>query len=206
MARMHKLNFLSGIEGSNEIEFPRLQKRLLQCEEETTQTFELFDHDEIDKIIYRAKAEAVAQALMCGIAIPSYDDVDILEGIVQVIESAVTNDGEDDEYSETTEGEDDDEPQEDPITLHEDLVNIRLSKESSGGLPVYGVYQKRIFFKKRTRAPSCSMANNTFENQLHFTCYRKTSHCQTIVSFASGKSNYHISIITKPNPSTQKNM
>ena len=92
MARMHKLNFLSGIEGSNEIEFPRLQKRLLQCEEETTQTFELFDHDEIDKIIYRAKAEAVAQALMCGIAIPSYDDVDILEGIVQVIESAVTND------------------------------------------------------------------------------------------------------------------
>ena len=32
MERMHKLNFLSSIESSEEIAFPRLQKRLLQCE------------------------------------------------------------------------------------------------------------------------------------------------------------------------------
>ena len=44
MEWMHKLNFLSSIESSDDIAFPRLQKRLLHCEEEKEQTFELFPH------------------------------------------------------------------------------------------------------------------------------------------------------------------
>ena len=128
---MHKLNFLSSIDSSEHIAFPRLQKRLLQCEQESKDTFDLFPHNEIDDIIYRAKAEAVAKACMCGILLPSYDDACILQDVVQVMETAVANDGEDEEYNEDTNGNETRE--EIPIVIQEDLVNIRLSKEKGGG-------------------------------------------------------------------------
>jgi len=79
---------------------------LLQCEEEKEQTFELFPLNQIDDLIYRAKAEAVGQALKCGISLPSYEDADILEDVVEVMETAVNNDGEDEEYSDAEQSDD----------------------------------------------------------------------------------------------------
>ena len=84
----------------------RLQKRLLQFEDENEQTFELFPHEELDALIYQAKAEAVGQACMCGIMLSSYTDKDIFGDIVHVIESAVANDGEYEEYAEVVEQDD----------------------------------------------------------------------------------------------------
>ena len=68
---------------------------------------------------------------MCGILLPSYDDACILQDVVQVMETAVANDGEDEEYNEDTNGNETRE--EIPIVIQEDLVNIRLSKEKGGG-------------------------------------------------------------------------
>lgn len=152
LERMHKLNFLSSIESSDDIEFPRLQKRLLQCEEENEQTFELFPHHEIDNLIYRAKAEAVGQALMCGISLPSYEDSDILEDSIQVMDSAIANDGEDEEYSEVSEQADGDSGEALPITIQEDLVNLRVVKEKNNGLPVYKVSREKGSNKAKTYA------------------------------------------------------
>ena len=78
----------------------RLQKRLLQFEDENEQTFELFPHEELDALIYQAKAEAVGQACMCGIMLSSYTDKDIFGDIVHVIESAVAYAGKYEEYAE----------------------------------------------------------------------------------------------------------
>ena len=47
------------------------------------------------------------------------------------METAVANDGEDEEYNEDTNGNETRE--EIPIVIQEDLVNIRLSKEKGGG-------------------------------------------------------------------------
>ena len=78
---------------------------------------------------------------MCGILLPSYDDSCILQDVVEVMETAVDNDGEDEEYNEST---DENKTREEiPIVIEEDLVNIRLSKEKGGGLPVYKVSQEK---------------------------------------------------------------
>ena len=152
MERMHKLNFLSSIESSDDITFPRLQKRLLQCKEETEQTFELFPHDQINTLIYRAKAEAVGKALLCGISLPSYEDADILEDIVEVMETAISNDGEDEEYSDFTTDQINEQSQEEPISVQEDLVNIRVTKENNNGLPLYNLTQQKGSAKSKTYA------------------------------------------------------
>jgi len=83
------------------ISFPRLQIRLLQCEEESDKKFDLFPQEDTDVLIYRSKAdEAVARAYMCGMVLSSYDDKDVLQDIVHVIETAVTEDGEDEKCNE----------------------------------------------------------------------------------------------------------
>ena len=93
LERMHKLNFLSSMESSDTIAFPRVQKRLLQLGEEGKDTFELFPHDEIDVIVNRAKAIAIGMACKCGMTLSSYEDKDILKDIVYVMNksSKMTN-------------------------------------------------------------------------------------------------------------------
>ena len=87
---------------------------------------------------------------MCGILLPSYDDSCILQDVVEVMETAVDNDGEDEEYNEST---DENKTREEiPIVIEEDLVNIRLSKEKGGGLPVYKVSQEKGSSKSKTFA------------------------------------------------------
>jgi len=83
--------------------FHHLQKRFaVQCEGESYKTFELFPHEDMDVLIYRAKAdEAVARACMCGMVF--LRDKDVLQDIVHVIETAVTDDGEDEEYNQVIE-------------------------------------------------------------------------------------------------------
>ena len=140
LERMHKLNFLSTMECSDEIGFPRVKKRLLQCKEENENTFALFPLNEIDTIVMREKADAVNMALKCGMRLESIYDTYLLSGIVQILERAVEEDGEEEEYSdlnETTEAEDADDAT--PIQIEEDLLNMRLTKESGAGIPTYTV-------------------------------------------------------------------
>jgi len=78
---------------------------------------------------------------MCGMVLSSYDDKDVPQDIVHVIETSVTKDGEDEEYNDVIEPSDETNGSEELLIisqgLQEDLVNLRLSKEKSGGFSMY---------------------------------------------------------------------
>ena len=86
---MHKLNFLSTMECTNEIAFPRVKRRLLQCKEEGEGTFTVFLLCQIDEIVQNAKAEAKNTASKSGMDLQSYDDTSILSEIFHVLSKAV---------------------------------------------------------------------------------------------------------------------
>ena len=145
LERMHKLNFLSTMECANEITFPRVKRRLLQCKEESEETFLLFPRSEIDKIIQRAKEEAKKIATKCGMVLKSYDDAFILSEVVHVLDKAVEEDEEDEDYTEAIVTRDNDTNEENNdlmIEIQEDLVSLRLAKTSSDGLPMYSISNK----------------------------------------------------------------
>lgn len=141
LERMHKLNFLSTMECSNDITFPRVQRRLLQCQKEGEQTFAVFPHNEIDTLIQGAKDEAKRMASDLGMVLQSDEDSYILSDVIHVLAKAVEEDEEDEEYSEPTisteSTHDDPDRESELILIQEDLVSLRLSKSSTSGLPVY---------------------------------------------------------------------
>ena len=66
LERIHKLNFLSSIECSDDITFPRVQRRLMQCKEENELTFQLCDLDEIENFVNMSRDKAINIASSCG--------------------------------------------------------------------------------------------------------------------------------------------
>ena len=162
LERMHKLNFLSTMECSDDIAFPRVKKRLLQCKEESEETFELFPLHQIDTLINQAKDEAITMASKCGMLLDSFEDSYLLSGIIQILERAVDEDGEDEEYNDPADcSEAEAAPEATPIFIQEDLTNIRLTKESGNGLPMYTVAaaskgtvrSKTYSLQKRNKTP-----------------------------------------------------
>ena len=159
---MHKLNILSTMECSDDIAFPRVKKRLLQCKEESEETFELFPLHQIDTLINQAKDEAITMASKCGMLLDSFEDSYLLSGIIQILERAVDEDGEDEEYNDPADcSEAEAAPEATPIFIQEDLTNIRLTKESGNGLPMYTVAaaskgtvrSKTYSLQKRNKTP-----------------------------------------------------
>ena len=165
LERMHKLNFLSTMECSKDISFPRVQRRLLQCQKEGEGTFLLFPHNEIDDLIQDAKDEAKRMASDLGMVLESNEDSYILSDVIHVLEKAVEEDEEEEEYSDPTDSTEsthhDPDLESELIVIQEDLVSLRLSKSSSSGLPIYDVSStskgtvksKTYSLKKKNKSP-----------------------------------------------------
>ncbi len=77
LQRVHKLNYLSTVESSENIMFPRVRKRLLQINQEGENTLSCTGLD-IVSVVERAKDFAVALSHSCGMLLDSYDDDDLV--------------------------------------------------------------------------------------------------------------------------------
>ena len=94
LQKTHKLRYLSNSEASNEIEFPRAKRRLLQLNSESEQTFNVSSFVELTDAILRSKAEAVEIARSCKMDISSYNDEYLSEGRLKLVHTAAEDDGE----------------------------------------------------------------------------------------------------------------
>ena len=147
MSRINKLNLLSSTECSEDVIFPRVQRRLLQLKEESERTFLLPSSiDNIYNTIIEAKDEAIAQTKACGIVLDSYDDDRIIRDTEFVMEIATENDEVDDPQDlievndESGDGRTIDEInlcQEESLAATREIENIRLRKLSAAGMPTY---------------------------------------------------------------------
>ena len=63
--RLHKLSYLSSCEASDDIVFPRVQRKILQLNEETENTFKLPTLQDI--------LDAINVAKLCGISLTDYN-------------------------------------------------------------------------------------------------------------------------------------
>ena len=141
LERIHKLNFLSSMECTEKLTFPRVQIRLLQCKDESETTFQHCQIDDIEREIKMAKEQANDIASSCGMCLESYEDTHLLEDVIQLFHNAIDDDGEDEEYAENPAATttDDSFDNIDPVLIQEDLSNLRLKKSSKPGIPTYEV-------------------------------------------------------------------
>ena len=141
LGRIHKLNFLSSMECTEKLTFPRVQRRLLQCKDESEATFQLCQIDDIEREIKMAKEQAIDIASSCGMCLESYEDTYLLENLIQLLHNAIDDDGEDEEYVENPAATTTDDIFDniDPVLIQEDLSNLRLKKSSKPGIPTYEV-------------------------------------------------------------------
>uniref|UniRef100_A0A7M5X9S7 Uncharacterized protein n=2 Tax=Clytia hemisphaerica TaxID=252671 RepID=A0A7M5X9S7_9CNID len=138
LERMHKLHYLSTVEASEEIIFPRVKRRLLQTREETEVTLQIPTVAEIDDSIFRARYEALTRARECGITLQKYGDEHLLfPSNEALIQSAVDNDHEGEDIEIAPTAQQDGITTEEAITINEDILNINLVKKRSTGVPVY---------------------------------------------------------------------
>ena len=146
IGRINKLNFVSSAESSDNIMFPRVQRRLLQLNDETSETFTLpEDMASIEQCILTAKREAIEDATACQMSLESYEDECMVRNIEVISEAAMAGMREDldrgDEIigsDESTDGltqEEISEAQAVVVDVQEDLAPLR--KQTTQGLPVY---------------------------------------------------------------------
>ena len=75
IGRINKLNFISSNESSEEMMFPRVQRRLLQLKEETNKTFYLPSNiNEIWSSVMEGKDDAINLAKNCNMILESFED------------------------------------------------------------------------------------------------------------------------------------
>ena len=131
LQKNHKLRFLSKAEASNELEFPRAKRRLLQINSETAKTLSIPSLSDLTSSIQNSKAVAIELASSCQMHLPSYDDGFLAEGRLKLVDNATLYDGE--EESELGENSQNNQSlQAEPILLdketEEDLNSLRLVK------------------------------------------------------------------------------
>ena len=71
--RLHKLSYLSFCKASDDIVFPRVQRKNLQLNEETENTFKLPTLQDILDCVENSKADAINVAKLCGISLTDYN-------------------------------------------------------------------------------------------------------------------------------------
>ena len=74
LERIHKINFLSSMESSDEIQFPRAKRRFLHLNEETDATFTLPSLEDITLTVKKAKEKAISDCNSCNMILKNYDD------------------------------------------------------------------------------------------------------------------------------------
>ncbi len=142
LEKVHKLQFLSSSESDDTIVFPRVKRRLLQLKEESDATFSIPTIDQVTKEILKAKKDAMQICHSCGIQLESYDDLEIVKNVQNIIEEAVANDYESEEIRTSCNENvstisDNSLSSNEVIMIQEDLSHIKLMKSSSSSFPVY---------------------------------------------------------------------
>ena len=137
MERIHKLNYLSSAESSEEIIFPRVKRRLLQLKKETESTLSTPQLNEVETCILTAKMEAITRANWCGIYLDQYGDEFLLfPGNEKIINAAAENDFKEESIQEETNIQQNVVlPADDVITIEEDLNLIRSKSNFPSYLP-----------------------------------------------------------------------
>ena len=137
LERIHKLNYISSIECTEEIIFPRVQRRLLQLNNETDETFLIPTLVEVENEIRESKNRAILLSQKCRMELNPYDDDCLVKDTTHLVEDAIHHDQED----EDTNIRDDDEEQpvaeSDIAQIREDIAVIQLKKKSNTSLPTY---------------------------------------------------------------------
>ena len=146
--RVHRLNYLSSIECSEIIAFPRVKRRLLQCNEESRETL-MIPETSFDYIIMSAKQDAIESMKSLGIFLGSYDDNYLICSEVTTNE-AISKDGEDEEPGEIDTESQVEMMKDESIIIREDLSNLRLQKSSNYGLPIYEEFDTTSATDKKT--------------------------------------------------------
>ena len=87
---------MSSAECDNEITFPRVQKRLLQINEESSHTPSTPTIEDITETIFAAKSSAIELAESCNMHFDSYDDKHFLKlkSVKEALQHGIENDGE----------------------------------------------------------------------------------------------------------------
>ena len=103
LQRLHKLSYLSACESSEDIIFHRVQRRLLQLNLETADTFTVpATMQEIFESVRSSKADAIKLCNECGIYLETYDD----DHLVANTKSTMEIGGNDSEIQDPTETDD----------------------------------------------------------------------------------------------------
>ena len=136
MERIHKLNYLSSVEASDEIIFPRVKRRLLQLKQESQDTFRVPELDEVEKCILTAKNSAVKKSQECGMYLTVYGDDDLLFPGTEIINAASENDYEEESIEECSSPAENEVPLsvQDAVSINEDIT---LIKDKSSNFPTY---------------------------------------------------------------------
>ena len=138
LERIHKLNYLSSVESSQEILFPRVKRRLLHLKEEGEKTFTIPTINEVENCILAAKMEAIKISKNCGMNLDRYGDehlfLPVTESIITQYEQdsdLVTRDSEGFASAESSL------PHEEVVKINEDISQVLLAKKKSTGIPTY---------------------------------------------------------------------
>ena len=147
LERINKLNYISSIECTEEIIFPRVKRRLLQVNEESDETLSLPTLEDVEKSVASAKLNSVNEAERCSIILPEYSDHYLTGDNVNFIDKI--DDGSDDE-EETIIVESVKITQEEFVTLQEDYSQIRVAKKSHKGIATYAQTGSRGTVRNKT--------------------------------------------------------
>ena len=138
MERIHRLNYVSSIESTDNIIFPRVKRRLLQLNEETEKTFQVPTVEDLERAIKKAKDAAIALASECKMDLDSYEDDHLNGATTELVEDAIENDLEDEDVQfDETEAEKTDLDITQVTQIKEDLAVIKLKKKKNVSLPTY---------------------------------------------------------------------
>ena len=136
LERIHKINFLSSMESSNEIQFPRAKRRLLHLNEETDATSTLPSLEDITLTVKKAKEKAISDCNSCNMILKNYDDSHILHDKLIIIQNSMTSDSEIDfEDQDELVTESMMESHEQSIGLREDMTRLNVVKSDKTSLP-----------------------------------------------------------------------
>ena len=141
LERIHKLNYISSTECKEEIVYPRVQRKLLQLNDEADETFSVPSLGEVETHIKESKGRAVVLSKQCGMELISYDDNYFVKDTIHLIEVAIQHDHENKDVTniqgDTEESELEVMAASDIACIKEDIVVIRLKRKGDASLPTY---------------------------------------------------------------------
>ena len=132
LERIHRLSHISSLECTEDVIFPRLQRRLLHLNEETKDTFEVPTLSDIETAIRASKTDAISLASECSMQLDNFEDSYLVKDTTELVSNAIEYDFEEkeitlheEEPTETAENNCIDSTT--SIEINEDLAILKLS-------------------------------------------------------------------------------